>query len=294
MTGVLVLGALHHDVVVDAPRLPRADETLRGSAVDYRFGGKGGNQALAAARMGANVRMAGRVGADAAGDSLIATLDGSGIDRQAVAIGTMPTGMSVAITLPDGNYGAVIVSGANLENDGQVAQSDGPEVVLIQNEIPAGANRALASSLKNEDVLIWNAAPALPMDDDLAARTEVLVVNRIEAKDLTGIADPELCARNLCGRIRGIVVVTLGGDGVVIATGDGVTRKLARAIEPVSAHGAGDLFVGALGARLAQGDALNEAVDFAQTAAALFVASKIAARHEVTCDRVEAVMSAKN
>ncbi len=290
MTGVLVLGALHHDVVVDAPRLPRADETLRGSAVDYRFGGKGGNQALAAARMGANVRMAGRVGADAAGDALLTTLDGAGIDRRAVAIGTMPTGMSVAITLPDGNYGAVIVSGANLENDGRVERSDGPEVVLIQNEIPAEANRKLVSSLKTGDVLIWNAAPAWPLDDDLAARTDILVINRVEAKDLTGFDDPELCAIDIFGRLHGDVVVTLGAQGLAIATDDGVTRRPARAIEPVSAHGAGDMFVGALGARLAKSQALNEAVEFAQTAAALYVASNINARHEVTCDRVEAAM----
>ena len=252
MTGVLVLGALHHDVVVNAPRLPRTDETLRGSDVDYRFGGKGGNQALAAARMGAKVRMAGRVGADAAGEALLASLDGSGIDRRAVAIGSSPTGMSVAITLPDGNYGAVIVSGANMENDGRVTRSDGPDVVLIQNEIPADANGQLVASLTTEDVLIWNAAPALPLDDDLAARTDLLVANSVEAKDLTGFDDSELCASDLFRRIRGDVVVTLGAQGVAIATGDSITRKPARHIEPVSAHGAGDMFVGALGARIAQ------------------------------------------
>ncbi len=115
MGEVFVVGALHLDVVVDAPHLPALDETVVGSAVAYRFGGKGGNQAAAAARMGARVAMAGRVGRDAFGERLLAELDAAGVCRSQVLQGTGASGMSVAIVDQRGDYGAVIVSGVNRE-----------------------------------------------------------------------------------------------------------------------------------------------------------------------------------
>jgi ribokinase len=279
---VLVLGALHHDVVVDAPHLPRLDETLRGTGVDYRFGGKGGNQAVAAARMGASVAMMGRVGADAAGRDMLAALDAAGVARDHVLCGQGPSGMSVAITLPDGGYGAVIVSGANLENDGRMPDGQGPWVALIQNEIPAHANRSLAAALGPRDILIWNAAPAGPLETALAARCDLLLVNRVEAEDLSGQTDPEIAARHLFGQIRGDVIVTLGGAGAILCRGTGLSHHPALPVEVVSTHGAGDMFAGALAAGIARGDPLDAALRFAQIAAGLFVASPIALRARIT------------
>ncbi len=109
MSGIVVLGALNHDVVVDAPRMPRLDETLPGMRVDCRFGGKGGNQARAAARMGAQVAMAGRVGRDSAAETIRTAMDAAGVEHSLVLETDAPTGMSVAISLPSGEYGAVIV-----------------------------------------------------------------------------------------------------------------------------------------------------------------------------------------
>lgn len=289
MTRLLVLGALHHDVVVDAPRLPRLDETLPGTGVDTRFGGKGGNQAMAAARMGAAVAMAGRIGDDATGQGLLAVLGAAGIDHSAVAKGTGPTGMSVAITNPQGDYGAVIVSGANLENDGQVASATAT-VALIQNEIPVAANRRFAAALPGACRLIWNAAPARAWDDDLCARCDLLVVNRVEAGDMVGTADSEQAVMTLFGKVRGDVVVTLGGDGALTADAGGLRHCPARRVTPVSTHGAGDMFTGALAAQLMNDRPLADAVAFAQAAAGLFVAAAIADRAHITRAAVEAAL----
>lgn len=270
---VLVLGALHLDVVVDAPRLPRVGETLIGSAVDYRFGGKGGNQAVAAARMGAEVHMAGRVGRDRFGAEVEAALDRAGVERSRVLRTDAPTGMSVAITEAAGDYGAVVVSGANLGNTGAVDLPPGLRVCVLQNEIPAAANAALAGALPGDVTLIHNAAPARAGQ---GIRPDILIVNEIEAEDLTGSADPEAAARAL-REGAGAVIVTLGARGLILCA-DEVVRMPAAEVDVVSAHGAGDMFSGALAAEIARGAELREAARFAQGAAGVFVGLEIGAR----------------
>ena len=203
MSGIVVLGALHHDVVVDAPRMPRLDETLPGTRVDYRFGGKGGNQALAAARMGAQVAMAGRVGRDSAAGTIRAAMDEAGVEHSLVLETDLPTGMSVAITLPSGEYAAVTVPGANLENDGNISWREPPLAGLLQNEIPEAANLAFASHLPPDSLLIANAAPARRLPVELAERIDVLIVNLIEAIGLTGHNNPETALTALAGMVRG-------------------------------------------------------------------------------------------
>lgn len=286
MSEVLVLGALHHDVVVDAPRLPRIDETLVGSGVDYRFGGKGGNQAVAAARMGARVAMAGRVGADAAGRHMLAVLDAAGVERSRVLAGAAPSGMSVAITLPDGTYGAVIVAGANRENDGHFPLPEHCHVCLLQQEIPELANIALAERLPKTVTVILNAAPVRAIPGALLARTDVLVVNRLEAHQFTGLDDPRGALEKIWERGHR-VVLTLGADGLLIHDKDGPDHLPGHRVKVVSTHGAGDMFTGTLAARMALGDPLRSAAAFAQGAAALHVSSPIATRGSVTGHAVE-------
>lgn len=283
---VLVLGALHHDVVVDAPRLPREDETLRGSGVDYRFGGKGGNQAVAAARMGTDVSMLGRVGADAAGRDMLEALRAAGVDTGGVLTGQAASGISVAITLPGGGYGAVIVSGANLENDGALPALTERAVVVLQNEVPPEANRRCAAELRDDDLLIWNAAPAGPPDAALEARCDLLIVNRVEAGDMSGCETPQAAAEALFARVHGDVIVTLGAEGALLRCAAGLSQHPAEAVKVVSTHGAGDMFTGALAARLAARDGVAEALAFAQRAAGLFVSSAVAERHLVTAEAV--------
>ena len=134
---MLVAGSLHLDVMIAAPHLPRLDETVTGQSVSYAFGGKGGNQAVACARMGADAHMAGAVGSDRFAATI---LDREGVDRAQVARVEGASGMSVAITEPGGGYGAVIVSAANLAFDpARVAFPQGCAALLLQNEVPEAA-----------------------------------------------------------------------------------------------------------------------------------------------------------
>jgi ribokinase len=285
---VFIVGALHLDVVVDAPHLPALDETVVGSAVAYRFGGKGGNQAVAAARMGARVAMAGRVGRDRFGEMILAALDEAGVERSGVLEVDGASGMSVAIVDAAGDYGAVIVSGVNREI-GEVAVP-AAKVVVLQNEVPDAVNLAVAAAAGAARVVL-NAAPARKVPEALMARVDVLVVNRGEAAALAGVAEPEAAAVALRAKGPGVVIVTLGGEGLVAASAEGVVRMAASKVEVVSTHGAGDAFTGALAARLAKGDGLGEALTFAQGAAALTVATEPERRGELTDGKVRAFLS---
>jgi ribokinase len=274
---ILCAGSLHHDVIVDAPGLPRPDQTLAGTAVRTAFGGKGGNQAAAAARAGAEVHMAGAVGSDDAAMVLRAALDAAGVHRGAVQTHPGPSGMSVAISLPDGSYGAVIVSGANLLFRAEaVAFPRACAALLLQSEIPETANLILAANARSERVpVILNAAPARPVATDLLAMVDLLVVNRGEAADLLGqheaALDPTDAALSLVTQGPRAVIVTLGGDGLVLADGATPHHHPARQVPVISAHGAGDAFLGALVAEWARGTPLADAAAFGQAAAALHV-----------------------
>ncbi len=270
---ILVCGALHLDIVVSAPRLPRLDETVAGGAVREVEGGKGGNQARAAALMGAPTAFAGCVGSDGWGERLLAGLVAAGVDASRVARDRGASGMSVAIEEP-GGYGAVIVSGANLRIDpAAIEPPAGLRLLLLQNEIPEAANLALARRARATGArVILNAAPARPLSPALRALTDILVVNRVEAADMAGEdAAPEAAARALAAGGPGAVIVTLGAEGLVLAAEGAAAASPAFPVSARSSHGAGDMFVGALAARLHEGAPLAEAARFAQAAAALFV-----------------------
>lgn len=278
---VFVCGSLHLDVIVQAPGLPRSDETLMGQGVRYDFGGKGGNQAVAAARMGAQVAMAGAIGRDAFGAQLLAVLTGAGIDTTRIALHDQPSGMSVAILDPQGTYGAVVVSGANLLCDGAGPLPPGTTSVLLQNEVPEPANLACATAARAAGArLILNAAPARPMSADLLALVDVLVVNRVEAADLTGLPDPSPQALTALG--PGTVILTLGGEGLLLHEADHTRHLPAHRVPVVSTHGAGDAFLGALAAALDLGQDMDAACKFAQAAAALHVSVPVDDRARIT------------
>jgi ribokinase len=276
---VLVAGSLHYDVVVTADRLPVLDETLPGTSVSYLCGGKGSNQAVAAARHGAPTALAGVVGDDAFGKVLIDNLDHAGVDRSAVVISPgANSGMSVAIVTGDGEYGAVIVSAANLKIDAtSVEIPDTVQVVLLQNEIPEKANVVLA--------------PARPLEAVVRSRIDLLTVNRVEAAALCGrtvetVADAIAAARTLAADGCD-TIVTLGSGGAVFAIANGEPRHFpAPPVEARSTHGAGDAFVGALAARLALGADLPVALHYAQMAAALHVSYARDERESITTETV--------
>lgn len=291
---VLVAGSLHYDVVVTADRLPGLDETLAGRAVDYLCGGKGGNQAIAAARHGAPAAMAGRVGDDAYGKALLDNLDRAGVDRTRVAVTAgMNSGMSVAIVTSEGDYGAVIVSAANLAIDAADIEIPATvRVVLLQNEMPEAANAALAEKARAAGAkIILNAAPARPFETAVRSNLDLMIVNRVEAAMLCDCAVETMTdAIGAAGSLAAggsDAIVTLGGEGAVLACAGEEPRYLpALPVEVKSTHGAGDAFAGALAARMALGADLHAALDYAQAAAALHVSRGPDDRMSITPETV--------
>jgi ribokinase len=289
---VFVAGSLHLDVIVDTPHIPREDETVTGHGVTYAFGGKGGNQAVAAARMGAPTAMAGCTGDDAFATTLRAALAMAQVDATQVRTIPGPSGMSVALLQPDGSYGAVIVSAANLALDpAAITLPPDTKLLLLQNEIPEPANIALATRARAAGItVLLNAAPARPANSALLAQTDILVVNRVEAADLLGSdTDPITAAPRLAALGPRAVILTLGADGLVLH--DGATQHLpAHKITPISSHGAGDAFIGALAARLTAAFPLADAARFATAAAALHVSTRPAARTAITPAMVQSLL----
>ena len=278
---ILVIGAMHLDVIVDAPHFPQPDETVIGRSVSYRPGGKGMNQAMAAARMGVPTSMAGCLGSDQFGERIRRSLGESGIDDRMVTEIDGPTGMSVAIVDSTGEYGAVIVSGVNntIDSSGMVMPSSLGGLVL-QSEIPPAVNHVAIARAPEGCRVIFNAAPYRDgelADREVMGRVDVLVVNQIEAARHAGLDETVLDLGLATGRLmeRGpaSVIITRGGEGLFVRTPDGCLDLPGIAVEVVSAHGAGDAFVGALAAELVTGGDLRKAVEFARAAAALAVAT---------------------
>ncbi|MFP5076427.1 ribokinase [Rhizobium sp. YIM 134829] len=283
---VTVFGSLHYDIAVFGPCRPRKGETVTGSAWHPKSGGKGGNQAVSAARAGARAAMIGAVAEDEFGRFLLDNLERRGVDHRFVTrTAGRSTGMSVAIFDEEGDYGAVIVSGSNLELgekelDAASALITETAILVLQNEVPDAANVLAAERAKAAGGLVLlNAAPARPLSEALKAQVDVLVVNAVEAEMLSGTDVVETLEGALAAARRlkpGFprVVVTAGGAGVAAIDEDGQDI----AIEPVkvkveSTHGAGDEFIGVLAAALARGETLEAALDAANRAAAKLVAT---------------------
>jgi ribokinase len=283
VSAVVVVGSLHYDIMVDAPDRPRKGETVAGLSWSPKFGGKGGNQALAAEGQGVPTAMVGAVGGDDFGAALLAGLDRGGVDRSAVAtLSGVGSGMSVAIFDAEGDYGAVIVSGANLAINATQARDEllrTAKVLILQNEIPEEVNEDVARRARAFGVkTVLNAAPARAFETALPGYVDILVVNAIEAEMLgsapvNSLADAEEAAEHLTSRFAA-VVVTAGGDGVAFQDEAGAKASLPGVpVKVQSTHGAGDMFVGTLAARLAMGNDVRTALSVANQQAAKLVST---------------------
>ena len=279
---VLTVGSLHYDIMVEADHLPRRDETAVGTRWYPKFGGKGGNQAVAVAKAGVTSRMCGAVGADDFGTFLRQKLQAGGVDDGSVA--TIPgtgSGMSVAIMDRDGDYAATIVSGANLLIDpaalAEEALWGGVCLLILQNEVPEAVNLAACRQARARGVrTLLNAAPARSLSPDLTSLIDILVVNAVEA-EMMG-TDPVRClpsaaeaAKSLADRFK-TVIVTAGALGLAGLGSDDTAFSIpAERVRVVSSHGAGDAFIGALAAATVRGLPLAEAARQASQAAARHV-----------------------
>jgi len=283
---VIVCGSLHLDIIVEAPHLPRLDETVTATSWKKVCGGKGGNQAVMAARSGAKCAMIGCIGEDDFGQTLCSNLQANKVNIEQISVDPkIGSGISVAIIDRSGEYGAVIVSGSNLKLLPEKASDSwhdlgGASILILQNEIPELVNIGVARAAKvRGSRLILNAAPVREMSQELLSLVDVLVVNRIEAEMLCGAPVTDVISATaampkLTNPSRD-VVITLGGAGVVYSE----RGREPQFISPVkvivkSTHGAGDCFVGALAFGLARSMGLGAACQHANQIAAKFVAGK--------------------
>jgi ribokinase len=279
---VVVVGSLNMDLVVRSARLPRPGETLSGHAFRTQPGGKGANQAVAAARAGATVTLHGTVGADAFGGQLHAFVAAEGVDASGVVTAAGPSGVALVGVADDGENAIVVVSGANAATTG-ACHPGGGDVLLLQQEVPAAANRAAAALARAAGArVVLNLAPFRSPDARLLDLVDVLVVNQTELAQLVGAApdayaDPKAIAA-VWDRVPGRdVVVTVGAHGAYARVGGEVVHQPGRRVRVVDSTGAGDCFCGALGAALAEGRDLRAALAFAGAAAALAVTREGAA-----------------
>lgn len=277
MTGrVVVIGSANIDLVVDVARHPGPGETVLGGDLRRSPGGKGANQAVAAARAGGvATAFVGALGRDDAAELLLESLHGAGVATDAVRRVDEPTGTALITVTPDGENTIVVAPGANTQvalTPAATAAVVGADVVLAQLEVPLEAVLAAGSARRPGCLLVLNAAPSRPLPDELWAAVDVLVVNEHEAVDLgPGGDDVDAAVEHLLEKVP-TVVVTMGAQGALVARrGRPVVHVPSVDVEPVDSTGAGDTFCGVLAARLADGVEAVAAVQAAVVAGALAV-----------------------
>jgi ribokinase len=283
MGKVVVVGSSNTDMVVKCSRLPRAGETVTGGTFVMVPGGKGANQAVAAARLGAEVVFVARVGADSFGEAAVAGYQREGICTDYIIRDPEAhTGVALIMVDEAGENLIAVASGANHrlspEDVSRAALAfQGARVVLVQLEIPLPAVEAAVGMANRHQIpVILNPAPAVPLGEDLLARIDILTPNESEAEGLTGIRcedeqSAEKAARKLLEKGIRQVIVTLGARGALIVNREGTRLVSAYRVVAVDTTAAGDAFSGALAAATASGMAIEDAVEFATKAAAISV-----------------------
>lgn len=304
MGKVCVIGSSNLDFTVAVPRLPRAGETVSGGELAMSPGGKGANQAVAARRLGADVRFVTLLGEDPMGARLLDTLRGEGLPAEDLErTAEAPTGVALIAVDPEGRNQIAVAPGANHRltvarverHAGAVRWAD---VVLVQLETPLDTVRwSLAEGRRQGKTTILNPAPArvLPLPPGLLALVDYLVPNEIEAGLLAGHevrtpADAERAGATLVAAGAGTVIVTLGEAGSVVVTPAGARRVPPFAVTAIDSVGAGDAFCGALAAALAGGATVGDALDVASAAGALQCTRRGAVDALPRRDAVEALM----
>lgn len=268
---VAVIGSINMDLVVATEALPRPGETVLGRELHRFGGGKGANQAIAAARMGATVAMVGRVGDDDFGRALLGAIRADGIDVSAVGRVDEPTGTALITVDADGTNTIVVVPGANgtlgsahVEAARQTIEAS--DAVLLQLEVPIEANVTAARIARQAGVAVFlNPSPVAPLPNELLGSVSYLVLNETELARLAGSsAEPSALLE------RGVhaVVLTLGERGARLISGSGERAVEPYRVDPIDSTAAGDAFLGALAATASE-HGIEPALRFAAAAGAL-------------------------
>lgn len=303
MGRVVVAGSINMDVVATAERHPKVGETVAGKEVLYFPGGKGANQAVAAAKLGAATTLIGRLGADAFGQELRAFLTAQGVDLSFVRESAGAHSGTAIITLADADNTIVVVPGANglvSADDVAAVELARGDVAVSQFEIPLAT---IATFFKRAGAAgattILNPAPARTIDGELLGFVDILVLNETELGLLAGMQLSDTddtarfvdAARSLRTSSEQIICVTLGKRGVLaLAHGEPVMVP-GREVTAIDTTGAGDCFVGALAARLADGAMLRDALGYANAAASICVQRMGAAPSMPTAAEVAAIIN---
>lgn len=264
---ITVFGSINLDLVVCVPRLPGPGETVNGPDHQSFAGGKGANQALAARRAGAKVRMIGAVGSDAFAELALANLKNAGVELDHVRKLQGATGLALIGVEASGENQIIVASGANarVSSDWLAKGLEPGGILVLQGEVPAQeAVAAMTFARKQGGKVFYNPAPVPKSGiSDLIGQTDILVVNESEAVAIgnaLGLSgEPEEFCKALAKDQR-LVVVTLGGSGVVARQNDTVFRFKPPAVQVVDTTGAGDAFCGALAASLDEGYSLEDAL----------------------------------
>ena len=272
---VLVVGSINIDCTINVRNLPNPGETIHGTDAIYLPGGKGGNQAVAASRSNAAVKIIGAVGKDSHGDNALSSLEYFGVDTSLVLRKDVPTGVAFILVEESGENTIISTAGANalvspadVKNQMQYLAKDSEPLVLAQCELPletVEATALLTSSLKGRFVL--NLAPAVKISAELLAVCDPIVVNESEAafmlgREITSVKQALVAVTELA-KVAKSAVITLGGDGAVLAEGSVEEESIhlpAEKVQPVDTTGAGDAFLGALVVALSKNSTLSQGV----------------------------------
>lgn len=280
---IVVIGSYNTDMVVQAPRIPTPGETILGGTFSMVAGGKGANQAVAAARCGGAVSFIARLGDDMFGHQAIAGLKADSIDTSHVAcLPDVASGTALITVSEYGENAITVASGANallmpdaIETaDSMIAEA---AIVLTQLETPLETISALVDRCAAHGVpLVLNPAPALPLNEAIFSRVAVLTPNESEAELLSGVPVTDLESAKRAGEVilaKGVktLIITMGGDGALLFEDGSPTMVPSFTVDPVDTTGAGDTFNGALCVAISEGKSWAEAVTFANAAAALSV-----------------------
>ncbi|MEU2414394.1 ribokinase [Streptomyces sp. NPDC013099] len=296
---LLVVGSANADLVVGVERRPGPGETVLGTDLVVHPGGKGANQAVAAARLGARTALLARVGDDAHGRLLRASQQEAGVDTGGLLVGGAPTGVALITVDPSGDNSIVVSPGANARLTPDDVRAAGPlfasaRVVSVQLEIPLDTVAETARALGPGARLVLNPSPPAPLPGEVLAACDPLVLNEHEARSILGDGagdTPEAWARGLTALGPRSVVITLGAEGALVSdsrTGEAVRVPSPR-VAALDTTGAGDAFTAALAWRLGLGEELAEAAAFAVRVGAAAVTKEGAQASFPTAEEVSAL-----
>ncbi len=278
MKKVFVIGSVNMDLVISSDRLPLIGETIHGRDFFTNPGGKGANQAVAARKLGGDVRFCTCVGEDDFGNILTDVLKGYGVDTRYVNKVQGPSGCAV-ITVVNGDNCIILGAGSNAKLDAEkvdecLLEAEEGDILLVQLEISHNAvMHALKSAKEKGMVTILNPAPAQGLKKELLDYTDILIPNETEAMELSGKDNFEEGIEELCKKVD-TVIVTIGSRGSIYCHKNERVNYACPKVKAVDTTAAGDTFCGALAARLSLGESMNSAIKFAHHAASLTVTKK--------------------